>query len=896
MTQRTSASPYHRYPGLASGLLALVLCTVQAATAQTNTPVLIQEVLYDGSGTDSEEAFTEISGPPGKVMDGWSLVGVNGSNGEPYRTIALDGATIPADGLLVVAHENATGDALTHRDFTANVDWQNGPDAVQLRDPQDQVVDALQYGDAGQHNAGEGNPAPEVASGQSLSRAADGADTDDNLADFTAQDSPTPGTGGAPPPGTSQPSNTETPATSGPSLILPDTTASYGTRIDLPVRLAGIDGQEIVAVELFVAYDPDLLTAAPAAVVRTDPTADWILEVNTAAGTDFNTLKIVLASPGEPLTEDGPLVRLSFDTLELRKVTTAQLFLTHALLNDGTLGVSKTDGRLRWIGATGTLEAAPLLLFPGTELTLKVRDEDEDLDPDASDDLVVRLERGAETEEVTLLEVDVSTGLFQGSIGTVRGAPVSGNGQVELGTGSPLTACYDDELDADGAASEPCVSVSVGGDDGLLAVTSAAEPGDSLRILVTDADLNLDPLAREQVAVEARRNTGGNPVTVTLLEVDADDSQFAARLPVNLTGSGTALAVARGDRVTVSFEDALTRTGTPEVRNAEATIVGLFGDADGNGRLQTFDAARVLSHVLEPFLTGLDSLAANVDAQAFDPVTGSISPLDASLILQHRVGLISRFPVQEDGADNHPRIVRPASKALNLEPRLALKADPGYLAVWIDERSAAPSGSMRLEGVRGRVELDSELTGFLMAYQYRDGGTEIAFAGALPAFGEGELLRMYVDSGTSAEEARLTAVHLADRPVLFPGEALPTAVESDPSRPNRFVLEPNHPNPFNAGTVIPFELAVAGEVRLSIYNRRRPVDPDSRRRPTKPGGVSSHLGWNRRGGQTAGQRPLPGPPEHAAGVPLHGDASAQVATSGMWIMHRAFLHDFCNCI
>ena len=584
------------------------------------------------------------------------------------------------------------------------------------------------------------------------------------------------------------------------------------------MRLAGVTGQNIVAVELFVAYAPDLLTAAAAAVALTDLTADWILEMNTATGTDFNTLKIVLASPGDPLAEDGPLVRLSFDTADLRQVTTAQLYFTHALLNDGALAVSKTDGRLRWIGATGTLEAEPLLLFPGTELTLKVRDEDEDRDPDSPDSLVVRLGRGADAEEVTLLEVDASTGLFQGSFGTVRGTPVSGNDRIEVGTGSVLTACYDDELDAAGGASERCFSVSVGGDDGLLAVTAAAEPGDSLRILVTDPDLNLDPLVREQVAVEARRNAAGTPVSVTLLESGADDSQFAGRLPVNLTGSGTGLAVARGDRVEVRYADVLTQTGVQEVRTAATNIVGLFGDADGNGRLQTFDAARVLSHVLEPFLTGLDSLAANVDAQAFDPVAGGISPLDASLILQHRVGLIPRFPVQEDGSDNHPRIVPPVAKTLNLTPRLALKVHPDYLAVWIDERSAAPSGSMVLEGVQGRVELDPELAGFLLDYRHRDGGTEVAFAGARPALGEGELLRMYVDSETGHKDARLTAVHLADRPVLSPGEAWPTAVDSETSRPNRFVLEPNHPNPFNAGTVIPFQLAAAGQVRLSIYN------------------------------------------------------------------------------
>ena len=263
--------------------------------------------------------------------------------------------------------------------------------------------------------------------------------------------------------------------------------------------------------------------------------------------------------------------------------------------------------------------------------------------------------------------------------------------------------------------------------------------------------------------------------------------------------------MARGDRVEVRYADALTLTGVQEVRTAATNIVGLFGDADGNGRLQTFDAARVLSHVLEPFLTGLDSLASNVDAQAFDPAAGSISPLDASLILQHRVGLIPRFPVQEEGSDNHPRIVPPSSKALNLAPRLALRVHPRYLAVWIDDRAAAPSGSMRLEGVRGRVELDSGLAGFLLDYRSRDGGTEIAFAGARPALGEGELLRMYVESGTRHSEARLTAVHLPTNPSLprvrpgpprsTPSRAARTASCSSTTTPIPSTPEPS--SPFN---------------------------------------------------------------------------------------------------
>ena len=817
MTQRPSLLSCSRFFCLTVSLLTLAVLTAPPAGGQNATPVRIQEVLYDGSGKDSEEAFTEITGPPGKALTGWSLVGVNGSNGKPYRTITLDGATIPADGVLVVAHENATGAVLTHRDTTANVDWQNGPDAVQLLKTEGGVVDtvdALQYGDAGQHNAGEGSPAPKVKAGQSLSRSADGSDTNDNLTDFTAQDTPTPGTLSAST-GTT-PSGPEASA-GGARLILPDTTASYETRVDLPVRLTGVAGENIVAVELFVAYDPNLLRAAPAAVTLAELTKAWVLEVNTSVGTNFNTLKIVLASNGPALAGDGALVDLSFDTAGRRKVTTAPLYLTHALLNDGALGVSKKDGRLRWTGTTGTLEAEPALLFPGRALTLKTRDVDENRDSLKPDTLAVTVKSGSDSEEVLLAEVDDATGLFQGTFSTFRGLPSAANDSIEVGTAARVTACYDDSLDAAGMAAVRCDSVSLGGDDGRLAVTAAVQPGDSLRILVTDADLNLDPLAREQVSVQARRNVLGLPVAVTLREAGADDSQFAGRLPVLLTQSAGALPVAGGDRVEVRYEDALTGAGAPEARIETTAVVGLFGDADGNQRLQTFDAARVLSHVLEPFLTGLDSLSTNVDAKAFDAAAGSITPLDASLILQHRVGLIRRFPVQEDGADNHPRMA-PASKAAPPGPRLALMVRGDHLAVWIDERSAAPSGSMVVEGVRGRVELDPGLEDFLLDFRHEDGNTRVAFAGPRPAFGEGELLRLYPHPGARPGEARLTAVHLADQPVLSPGEAWPTAVESETGSPQRLALEPNHPNPFNARTVIPFQLAAAGKVRLGIYN------------------------------------------------------------------------------
>lgn len=54
------------------------------------TPVFINEIHYDNTGTDANE-FIEIAGPAGTDLTGWSLVLYNGSGGAPYTTTNLSG-------------------------------------------------------------------------------------------------------------------------------------------------------------------------------------------------------------------------------------------------------------------------------------------------------------------------------------------------------------------------------------------------------------------------------------------------------------------------------------------------------------------------------------------------------------------------------------------------------------------------------------------------------------------------------------------------------------------------------------------------------------------------------------------------------------------------------------
>lgn len=188
------ATPSHPSPRLTiARLLATSALVAVSSTPAAALPIL-QEVFYDADGSDAPDAFTEILGTPGMSLDGWSLVGINGGTGAPYRTIDLSGAIVPDDGLLVIATASAEPALAAARDVVRSVDWQNGPDAVQLIDPLAVVIDALQYGDAGAFNAGFGAPAPDAPSGSSLSRDMLGTNTGDNLADFLVG-VPSPGIG-----------------------------------------------------------------------------------------------------------------------------------------------------------------------------------------------------------------------------------------------------------------------------------------------------------------------------------------------------------------------------------------------------------------------------------------------------------------------------------------------------------------------------------------------------------------------------------------------------------------------------------------------------------------------------------------------------------------------------
>ena len=155
--------------------------------------VVINEVLYDNVGGDTA-TWLELYGKPGTSLDGLEVVGISGTKGTKTGTLVVEGS-IGADGFFLIVHPEAPAALATLGDLQSEeVDFQNGPDSIQLTYA-GEVLDALAYGTFGEGEvaAGEGTPAALAAAGESLGRKTDGADTDDNATDFVVMSAPSPG-------------------------------------------------------------------------------------------------------------------------------------------------------------------------------------------------------------------------------------------------------------------------------------------------------------------------------------------------------------------------------------------------------------------------------------------------------------------------------------------------------------------------------------------------------------------------------------------------------------------------------------------------------------------------------------------------------------------------------
>ena len=600
-------------------------------------------------------------------------------------------------------------------------------------------------------------------------------------------------------------------------VTAPDLTATYNAAVTVPITLGEAVG--LVAAEIFLEYDTSLLTFNGINSVGT-LTDGWSVQTNTEAGVGtLEIIKVALATDQNAATGAATLVEFNFTVEDVRTPASSPLALTHVLLNNGSPGNAPTSGSLVLVGndATGSTDVASVI--PREDITVTITDIDEDLDGAGSTNQVtVAVSNGLQTETLTLNET-ATPGEFAGTISTVfsassTAAANSGDNIVQAQAGDQIDFGFVDQLLSDGSG--PVVldltPVDViGGTDGTAQITDATQPGDAVYLKVVDADLNADNGVAETVQVVIT-SSNGESEAVTLTEVDVDDEIFFGSL-ASATGAagidddGTINGV-KGDLLTLTYDDVVTALGDQLDRIDTDQVVDPFGDADGNGAVQAFDAANALLHVLSPFLTGLELIQTNVDT---DPVGTGVTPFDASLILQKRVGLIPIFPVQLAASTNHPQAT-PASPKGAVETRyLALSHEDGYLSLSADDRTDILSGDLLIAGVEGKVVMSDELAQFAIASRQTDQGLRVVFAGAEAVSGPGELLRLY--PGVGPDRASLARAQLNDGRI----QALTRELDVTAS-PLSFALHANAPNPFNPVTQIRFDLPAAGPVELTIYD------------------------------------------------------------------------------
>ena len=171
-------------------MLAFLLPTLAAACAPASHAI-VTEVYYDALGDDTGHEFVELFNPTSApiALSGARLEAGDGA-GPGRWTLRWTGSardSLPPGARFVI------GGAMVSPPPQAIVtlDLQNGPDAIRVVWP-DGAVEVVGYGALAYPEYSCGPPAPDVASGLSLSRVPDDADLGSNALDFRAA-SPTPG-------------------------------------------------------------------------------------------------------------------------------------------------------------------------------------------------------------------------------------------------------------------------------------------------------------------------------------------------------------------------------------------------------------------------------------------------------------------------------------------------------------------------------------------------------------------------------------------------------------------------------------------------------------------------------------------------------------------------------
>ncbi|MCG2586850.1 Ig-like domain-containing protein, partial [Massilia sp. TS11] len=269
-------------------------------------------------------------------------------------------------------------------------------------------------------------------------------------------------------------------------------------------------------------------------------------------------------------------------TGSLTPLTAGSTYSVTATVKDlaGNTTSDSTSNELRIVGTTGSASISSVIA--GQTISLSVTDADLNTNSSTIQTVNVTVTNAAtgETETVLLTETGVNTGVFSGTLASVKSATIGSNntGTLNLSNGNTVSLSYTDALDGSGNTNQTRTASTIGtaGNTGSVTIGTVV-PGSAITLTVTDADLNTNAGSLQTATVTVSNAATSETEVVTLTETGVNTGVFSGTLASSSTlsdngnNSGT-LVASYGNTISVSYTDALDDNGVAnQTRTANTT-------------------------------------------------------------------------------------------------------------------------------------------------------------------------------------------------------------------------------------------------------------------------------------------------------------------------------------
>ena len=237
-------------------------------------------------------------------------------------------------------------------------------------------------------------------------------------------------------------------------------------------------------------------------------------------------------------------------------------------------------------------------------------------------------------------------------------------------------------------------------------------------------------------------------------------------------------------------------------------VDALYGDVTADGQVSPLDASLILQHTI-----GLIELPGSTIPIADVSGNSEVSALDGAMILQHVVALIECFPADPACAAKRSAASRATPPSLAWDSShnasMTLLAGPeGDAYASIDLTIQIDQEAYRLDGFEHHLPAS-----WTVVTDKQDGILRVAAAGATPVRAE-----RLITLNLTALDAQNTATPIEATASFDESIAVSAGAQLASDTPQAFMLAKNYPNPFNPVTTITYALASEAPVRLEVFD------------------------------------------------------------------------------